>query len=82
MLLQCTSLKEDPPIIIAKADKGDMVVVLDSAHYFSLGAKHLAAARTYEFSRLIPPKKLLGGITNTSGDALMMECWMITSSVV
>ena len=38
-----TALKEDPTIIIAKADKGDTVVVLDSAHYCSLAAKHLAA---------------------------------------
>ena len=36
------SLKEDPNIIIAKADKGDFVVVMDSEHYIGLTAKHLA----------------------------------------
>ena len=28
-----TSLKEDPTIVIAKADKGDTVVVFDAVHY-------------------------------------------------
>ena len=32
------SLREDPNIIVAKADKGDAVVVLDSEHYFGLAA--------------------------------------------
>ena len=37
-----TSLKEYSTIVIAKADKGDTVVVLDAVHYYDLAAKHLA----------------------------------------
>ena len=69
-----TSLREDLNIIIVKADKGDTVVVLNSAHYYSLAAKHLADNRTYELlETLIPPRKLSGGITNTSKDVLVMK---------
>ena len=39
------SLKDDSNIIIAKAAKGDTVVVLDSEHYYGLAAKHLADAK-------------------------------------
>ena len=39
--LALKSLKEDPNIIIAKADKGDTVVVMDSEHYYGLAIKHL-----------------------------------------
>ena len=42
------TLKEEPTIVIAKADKGDTVVVLDDMHYYELAAKHLADAGTYE----------------------------------
>ena len=48
------SLKEDPSIIIAKADNRDTVVVLDSAHYFSLAAKHLADTGTYKLLEIDP----------------------------
>ena len=36
------SLKQDKSIIIAKADKGDTIVIMDSDHYFDLAHKHLA----------------------------------------
>ena len=42
------ALKEDPTIVIANADKGDTVVVLDAIHYYELAARHLADAGTYE----------------------------------
>ena len=54
-----SALKEDPTIIIAKADKGDTVVVLDSAHSYSLAAKHLADARTYELLETDPSEEIL-----------------------
>ena len=41
------SLREDPSIIIAKADKGDSVVVINLEQYYGLAAKHLADSRTY-----------------------------------
>ena len=53
------SLKEDPTTIFAKADKGNTVVVLDSAHYFSLAAKHLADARTYELLETDPSEEIV-----------------------
>ena len=54
-----TSLKEDPTIVIAKADKGDTVVVLDSAHYFRLAAEHLADTRTYELLESDPSEEIV-----------------------
>ena len=48
------SLREDPNIIIAKADKGDSVVVMDSEQYYGLAAKHLADSRTYELLKNDP----------------------------
>ena len=39
------SLKADPNIIIAKADKGDTVVVLNSERYYGLASKHLQCSR-------------------------------------
>ena len=33
------SLRVDPTIMIAKTDKGDSVVMLDSDHYYGLAAK-------------------------------------------
>ena len=42
------SLREDPNIIVAKAGKGDAVVVLNSEDYFGLAAEHLADSQTYE----------------------------------
>lgn len=48
------SLKEDPTIVIAKADKGDTVVVLDALHYYDLAAKHLADNGTYELLETDP----------------------------
>ena len=42
------SLKQDKSIIIAKADKGDTIVIMDSDHYFGLAHKHLADRSTYE----------------------------------
>ena len=41
------TLKDDPNIIIMKVDKGDGVVILDSDHYHSLTAKHLACRFLY-----------------------------------
>ena len=54
-----TALKEDSTIVIAKADKGDTVVVLDSAHYFDLAAKHLADARTYQLLETDPSEEIV-----------------------
>ena len=53
------SLKEDPEIVIAKADKGDTVVVLDSAHYYSLAARHLADTKTYELLETDPSEEIV-----------------------
>ena len=53
------SLKEDPNIIIAKADKGDSVVVMDSEHYLGLAAKHLADSQTYELLDNDPSEEIV-----------------------
>ena len=53
------SQKEDPNIIIAKADKGDAVVILDSDHYYDLAAKHLADSRTYELLETDPSEEIV-----------------------
>lgn len=42
------ALQQDESIIIAKADKGDTIVIMDSDHYFDLAHKHLADRSTYE----------------------------------
>ena len=47
-------LREDANIIIAKADKGDSVVVTDSEQYYGLAAKHLADSRTYDLLKTNP----------------------------
>ena len=57
--LALKSLKEDPNIIIAKADKGDAVVVLDSEHYHGLAAKHLADSQTYELLETDPSEEIV-----------------------
>ena len=54
-----TSLKEDSTIIIAKADKGDTVVVLDSTHYYDLATKHLADDGTYELLETDPSEEIV-----------------------
>ena len=48
------SLREDPNIIIAKANKGDTAVIMDSAHYHSLASKHLGDSSTYEILEVDP----------------------------
>ena len=53
------SLKEDPNIVIAKADKGDTVVVLNSEHYYGLGVKHLADSQTYECLETDPSEEIV-----------------------
>ena len=53
------SLRADPNIIIAKADKGDSVVILDSDHHHGLTAKHLADYRTYELLETDPSKEIV-----------------------
>ena len=53
------SLKEDPNIIIAKADKGDSVVIMDSEHYHGLAAKHLADSQTYELLKTDPSEEII-----------------------
>ena len=53
------SLKDDPNIIIAKPDKGDAVVILDSDHYHGLAAKHLADSRTYELLETDPSEEIV-----------------------
>ena len=53
-----TSFMEDPNIVIAKADKGDTVVVLDSAHYYDLAAKHLADVVTCELLETDPTEEI------------------------
>ena len=50
------SVREDPNIIIAKADKGNSVEILDSDHYYGLAAKHLADSHTYEILETDPSK--------------------------
>ena len=53
-----TSLREDPNIVIAKADKGDTVVVMDSAHYYDLAGKHLADVGTYKLLETDPTEEI------------------------
>ena len=53
------SLKDDPNIIIAKPDKGDAVVILDSDHYHGLAAKHLADSYTYELLETDPSEEII-----------------------
>ena len=53
------SLKEDMSIIIAKEDKGDSVVVMNSEHYLGLAAKHLADAQTYELLETDPSVEIV-----------------------
>ena len=53
------SLKEDPSIIIAKADKGDAVVILDSEHYYGLANKHLADQNIYELLETDPSEEII-----------------------
>ena len=53
------SLKDDSNIIISKADKGDMVAVLDSEHYHGLAAKHLADSQTYELLETDPLEEIV-----------------------
>ena len=53
------SLREDRKIIVAKADEGDAVVVLNSEHYFGLAAKHLADSQTYELLETDPSAEIV-----------------------
>ena len=53
------SLKEDPNIIIAKADKGDWVVVMDSEHYRGLAARHLEDSQTFELLKTDPSEEIV-----------------------
>ena len=53
------SLREDPTIIISKADKGDAVVVMDADHYYGLAMKHLADSSTYELLESDPSEQIV-----------------------
>ena len=55
------SLREDHHIIIAKADKEDFVVILDSDHHRGFAAKHLAHSRTYEHLETDPSREIIRG---------------------
>ena len=46
-------------IIVAKANKGDAVVVLDTEHHYGLSAKHLADSRTYELLETDPSAEIV-----------------------
>ena len=53
------SLREDQDIIIAKADKGDTVVIMDSTQYYSLACKHLSDSSTYELLETDPSLQIV-----------------------
>ena len=52
-------LREDPTIIVAKADKGDTVMVMmDVDHYYGLAAKHLQTRLLMSFLKQTHQNKL------------------------
>ena len=55
-----SSLREDPTIIIAKAGKGEPVVVTNVDHYYGLAMKHLADSSTctYELLEMDPSEQM------------------------
>ena len=74
------SLKEDSTIIIAKADKGDTVVVMDSSHYYGLAAKHLADAQTYELLETDPSEEIVRRYHQYLKDSNVMEVSQLAES--
>ena len=64
------SLREDPSIIIDKADKGDAVVVMNADHYYGLAMKHLADSSTYELLETDPSEQIVSDFYNFLDDCV------------
>ena len=58
------SQREDQTITIAKADKGDTVVVKNTDHYYGLAMKHLADSSTYELFEMDPSEQIVSDYHN------------------
>ena len=74
------SLREDPTIIISKADKGDAVVVMDADHYYGLAMKHLADSSTYELLESDPSEQIVSDYHDFLDRCVRDKYWINTNT--